>query len=412
MKRVIIIGAGLAGLSAAYYLDPKKYRIHIFESAKQAGGRCRSFWDDSIGGIIDNGTHLILGCNHHALGLIGELKTTDQLRALGLNYHFYDLGLKFLWCFQPRRWWKTMPTLKGHALFVRDCLKLMLARSDQSTADILGKSALAEPFWKNMVESILNTPFEQASARLMRQTLKEIIRTYPAGFKAYTAQKGLSSLLIAPLQQALRSRGVVFHYGKGLKEIKQDYLYFSDDYKMRRQSNDMMILALPAASLKKILPESDELKPKVLHESILNIHFKKSKLPDFPIGFCGVCSGLSQWVFDKGSHISVTISAANKQQELDHDDMVKKVWQEVCQIYGVKAPLPPHRVVWEKRATGLQANEIADLMPVTLPPSTYIIGDWTIKDLPQTIESSIMSGVDCARRLNKKLNNPKNRRST
>lgn len=41
-KRICIIGGGLAGLSAAYYLQQRKHECHVFERESRVGGLCRS----------------------------------------------------------------------------------------------------------------------------------------------------------------------------------------------------------------------------------------------------------------------------------------------------------------------------------------------------------------------------------
>lgn len=44
-ERICIVGAGAAGLSAAYFLRKKGYKnIIILEKEKQAGGKCRTIF--------------------------------------------------------------------------------------------------------------------------------------------------------------------------------------------------------------------------------------------------------------------------------------------------------------------------------------------------------------------------------
>ena len=70
---VHIIGAGLAGLAAATKLAPL-HRVVVHEAARLAGGRCRSYFDPTLGLTIDNGNHLLLSGNvaaHRYLDRIG-----------------------------------------------------------------------------------------------------------------------------------------------------------------------------------------------------------------------------------------------------------------------------------------------------------------------------------------------------
>jgi uncharacterized protein with NAD-binding domain and iron-sulfur cluster len=57
---VHIVGAGLAGLSAAVRLTAGGRSVVLHEATTFAGGRCRSYHDASLGMTIDNGNHLIL----------------------------------------------------------------------------------------------------------------------------------------------------------------------------------------------------------------------------------------------------------------------------------------------------------------------------------------------------------------
>ena len=55
MGTVHVVGAGLAGLSASVALAESGARVVLHEAAKQAGGRCRSYYDPALGLTIDNG---------------------------------------------------------------------------------------------------------------------------------------------------------------------------------------------------------------------------------------------------------------------------------------------------------------------------------------------------------------------
>ena len=72
--KTYVVGAGLAGLSAAVRLAGRGRRVVLIEGAAQVGGRCRSYDDAALGMTIDNGNHLVLSGNH---------ATYDYLRAIG-----------------------------------------------------------------------------------------------------------------------------------------------------------------------------------------------------------------------------------------------------------------------------------------------------------------------------------------
>lgn len=54
-EKVIVIGAGIAGLTAAYYLWKQGMDVEVLESSSRVGGRMTS--DTSEGYTIDRGAH-------------------------------------------------------------------------------------------------------------------------------------------------------------------------------------------------------------------------------------------------------------------------------------------------------------------------------------------------------------------
>lgn len=97
-KTVHIIGAGISGLSAAVRLANAGYRVAVHEATQQAGGRCRSYFDAATNLTIDNGNHLLLSGNSHALSYARSIGTVAGLvgpkRA---QFPFVDLATGLRW---------------------------------------------------------------------------------------------------------------------------------------------------------------------------------------------------------------------------------------------------------------------------------------------------------------------------
>src|SRR3546814_10368019 len=53
-RRAHVVGAGIAGLSAALRLAKTGWQVSLYEAAAQAGGRCRSYYDARLERSIDN----------------------------------------------------------------------------------------------------------------------------------------------------------------------------------------------------------------------------------------------------------------------------------------------------------------------------------------------------------------------
>ena len=81
MARTYVIGAGLAGLSAALTLSRGGRAVTLIEATKRAGGRCRSFHDSALDCIIDNGNHLVMSGNKAAMKFLDEVGTRHDLVA-------------------------------------------------------------------------------------------------------------------------------------------------------------------------------------------------------------------------------------------------------------------------------------------------------------------------------------------
>ena len=82
---VHVIGAGLAGLAAAVALTRRDRRVIVHEGARQAGGRCRSYYDASLDMMIDNGNHLLLSGNDAAMAFLRTVGGADTMRGAALR---------------------------------------------------------------------------------------------------------------------------------------------------------------------------------------------------------------------------------------------------------------------------------------------------------------------------------------
>ncbi len=96
-KKVIVIGAGPAGLSSAYILSKNNIEVEVFEASPYIGGMSRSFdlWDQRV----DLGPHRFFSkepkVNHFFNEVIGEDYTlVDRLTRIYYKKRFFDYPLK------------------------------------------------------------------------------------------------------------------------------------------------------------------------------------------------------------------------------------------------------------------------------------------------------------------------------
>lgn len=78
MKKCLIIGGGISGLTAASYLVSKKIKVTLLESSPKLGGRAYSFFDQETQTILDNGQHIMMGCFNETLDLLNLIEAKDN----------------------------------------------------------------------------------------------------------------------------------------------------------------------------------------------------------------------------------------------------------------------------------------------------------------------------------------------
>lgn len=81
-RSLIVIGAGLAGLSAGYFADINGYETHIFEHHSRAGGVAAT-WERQ-GYQIDGGIHFLMGCRpgqglYDLYREVGAIRSADEI---------------------------------------------------------------------------------------------------------------------------------------------------------------------------------------------------------------------------------------------------------------------------------------------------------------------------------------------
>src|SRR5436190_22836892 len=99
-----VIGAGVSGLAAAVKLTNAGRHVHLHEATPQAGGRCRSFYDAATDLTIDNGNHLVLSGNRHALAYARSIGTEAGLQGpANAEFAFVDLATQKRWMVRLNR---------------------------------------------------------------------------------------------------------------------------------------------------------------------------------------------------------------------------------------------------------------------------------------------------------------------
>ena len=80
MPSVVILGGGVAGLSAAAALAGADYKIEILESRAFLGGRATSWPVGEDAEVIDNCQHVLLRCCHNLMDFYSRLGVADKIK--------------------------------------------------------------------------------------------------------------------------------------------------------------------------------------------------------------------------------------------------------------------------------------------------------------------------------------------
>ncbi len=403
MDRVHIIGAGLAGLAAALRLSAKNIDVVLHEATQRAGGRCRSFFDDTLGCVIDNGNHLLMGGNYAAMAYLDEIGARDRMSGPEESaFDFIDIPTDKRWTLRPNRgpfpWWvlsKDRRTPDTNLVSMIPALKLMLAGREQTVADVIdADSVLYERMLEPLTVAAINADPSDSSARLMRPVLLETFGRGAEGCRPLIAKESLADSMIDPALAELEKRGVEVRFGDRLQKLhirdqRVDAIDFGSNA-ARCGSRGNVIMALPAWDVRSLIPD---LAVPPAGEPIVNVHFKNETAKK-DVGLIGLIGGFAQWVFTRPDTISITISAARDEAKLDAEEIAQRCWADVRQALSLDHDMPAYRVIKEKRATIAQSPEANATRPdnKTAIRNLYLAGDWTDTGLPATIESAIRSG--------------------
>jgi squalene-associated FAD-dependent desaturase len=409
---VHVIGAGMAGLAASVRLAQTGRKVALYDAAGQAGGRCRSYFDETLGCRLDNGNHLLVSGNTAAMAYVAETNAAATFVTADIAaFPFLDMKSQERWSVRPTEgrvpWWLFVAGRRvagTNALDYLDALKLSRAAATATISQTLdARRVIYERLWVPLAVAALNTEVDQASARLLGMIFAETFGRGGAGLHPLYPREGLSESLVDPALAVLQAKGGVVRFGQRLRclhfEAERVVALDFGRGEVALEAEDSVVLAVTAPVAKDLIPE---LNPPDEFRAIINAHFRVDTLPGEPYSFLGVVSGTAEWIFLKPGVISTTTSAADRMIDRDAEDLAAALWNDIARAYRLDpARLPPHRVVKEKRATfaATPAQLLRRPKTRTRWRNLVLAGDWTDTGWPATIEGAIRSGFTAAAEL-------------
>lgn len=427
-KRVAVIGAGWAGLAAAVELAAAGVATTVFEAARAAGGRARSV---KLGGLeLDNGQHILLGAYRHTLALLSRINPSWRAALFRLPLALrLEPGFLLRAARLPAPWHMLFGLLNARGLCWSDrlaaarFLAAMRRRGFRLTTDVPVTTLLARHgqteaagrlLWKPLCLAALNTPPEEASARIFLHVLRDAFTRARQDSELLLPRAGLSGLFVEPAMGFLRRHGAVVRLSspvRALRPTNQGWEVFTDH---EVASCTHVICALPpwrAAALLAALPKLQDTVARLgslVYQPIRTLYLSYGPAVHLPLPMVGLVHGPAQWVFDRGALggpaglLAVVISARGPHEAMDRHALEEAVFRQLHESLG----LPPRPgwagMIAERRATfscrpGLARAGMTTPLPGLLLAGDHVAAPVPEDDYPATIEGAVRSGVQCAR---------------
>ncbi len=425
MRKVLIAGGGLAGLSAAAALGNAGFEIDLFEARPFLGGRATSYTLAGAGEeteTVDNCQHILLRCCVNLLNFYERLGVRDRIKFYR-EFFFIEPGGRLSILRRgrlPAPFHFTGAFWKMHCLSRADKIgigKALLAirrertkRKDLERISMLDwllqkrQTARAiDRFWRQVLVSAVNEDLDRMAA-------VHGFRVFWQGFlaDADAYEMGVPTIPLGQLYTAeawKKMPNVRLHLRSPVEAIE------GGDFRVggERVRGDYSICALPFERLEALgLPA-----PKFEHSPITGIHlWFDREITNLP--HATLLDRTMQWMFNKegGKYLQLVVSASRDLTALSRNDIIEIAIGDL-RLYFPRvhdAKLLKAHVIKEQRATFSAAPETEKLRPSaqTEIPNLFLAGDWTRTGWPATMEGAVRSGYLAAEHIAQAAGKPAN----
>ncbi|HMR41831.1 MAG TPA: hydroxysqualene dehydroxylase HpnE [Ignavibacteria bacterium] len=435
-KTVTVIGGGIAGLSAAVFLNENGCKVKLIEASPKLGGRAYSFFDKEKDQFFDNGQHILAGWYNNTFEYLKITGCYDKLNfQKNLEVNFFNTEKKVFKLKCPDMTppmnlitgllkfkafnFKDKFALKNINSILKDPGKFsdsfentgLLLKSLKQTGNLL------KYFWEPFILAVFNTRPEKVNTEIFLNVMN-IGFTSGNSSTLVIPEVNLNELLINGAVNYFRDNEIDYLLNSRIERIitnesekKIECVLIENGEKIE---SDYFISAVPFFGFKKLFDENiyreNNFKPEFLKtSSIVSVHLfleneiTEEILPANSLGMTGLIGTTVQWLFIRNrKHLSLVISGADDLQvtEMDQDEILKLCIADLNNtIPGFdKIKISDHKIIKEKRATFI-ADEMSKelrLKQETAYSNFFIAGDWTDTGLPATIESAVSSAKRCA----------------
>ncbi len=431
-ERVVIIGAGLAGLAAAQALAERGFCIVLLESRNRAGGRAGSFIDQATGQLIDACQHVSMGCCTNfahfcrTAGIAHRLAAQPALYFMTPDRRVSTFAADRL----PAPLHLARAFLSAHFLSPGDKARIAwglfrLRRAspddDRPFADWLRRHRQTrrtiERFWGLVLVSALNEDVERLGLRYARKVFVDAFLGHPRGFVVEVPTVPLGRLYGDELPAWLARHGVELRLGTAVQRIVlEEGRAVGVELRPGEQvPAEHVLSAVPFDRLLRLLPEEVIASQSYFADlrrletsPITSVHLWYDR-PVLALPHVVLVGCLGQWLFNRGEsspgehYVQVVVSAARAFRGLGHDEVRRRITEEMARLFptAARAELRRARVVTEHQATFSAVPGVDQWRPVQASPvpGLFVAGDWTRTGWPATMEGAVRSGYLAAEAL-------------
>jgi len=428
--RVIVVGGGWAGLSAAVWLARHGVSPILLEAARQLGGRARALRFGSF--HVDNGQHVLLGAFESVLEMLATLGVSEAsvfrrqpLRLLLFGREGRRIELRTERLPAPLNLIAGLLRSSGMSFSARlAAIRLLrsIARErpeqlvDCAVADFLRERRqpyeVVQALWGPYCYAALNAPPERASARLFLCAARHTFFGHRRHSDLLLPVLDLSACLPRPATDYIESRGGSVRLGARVQAIEvsegavtgvkvNDAVVPADHVVLTTPHDVAVELLQPHAALSAQVASIRQLSS----QPICTVYLRYTDTVTLERDMVGLLDALPQWLFDRDrlngdrGLIAAVISGPGPHLRLTNEALIAQVIHDIARRFpSWPAPIDA-KLVRERRATLAAMPGVDEFRPKHATPikGLWLAGDYTATGYPSTLEGAVKSGMLCAR---------------
>jgi squalene-associated FAD-dependent desaturase len=429
-RRVLVIGGGAAGLTAAFRLAQQGHRISVVDQAQRLGGRLAAS-ADSGGGPVP--PVVIMGWHHATLALLADLRAEAPVRLLrpalqlrmssgrvaawprpplpaplrlvvaAMIFRGLRLGDRWRFVTWVERTWEKDPALPAD----------LGTQTAEAWLRTIGQSATARnEVWTPVSRFLLGEDLATVSASALLAALRAAFFSKHQHGHLVIPGEGLDQFLLEPLRADLARLGATISLNRTLSAISCDAHRVTGVKLLDGETMvaDWYVAAVPHHALTPLLPERVLTRFSYFHDL--------GQLVDSPAVFVELTIGHPiagsrlMLMADRSFHwmvanpagqsciVSLVATGTAHCLEWSDDEVMKRAAQDVhaAMPHLDDKPIRRRRLLRVRRAflslrPGVHARRPLQQSPL---PNLLLAGDWTDTGLPSTLDSAVRSGNLCA----------------